>query len=299
MAGVTNKKRRSILPGFGLTMGYTTLYLSLIVVIPLVGLFIKSSTMSWTEVGKALSDPNLVASLKLTFGLSLAAGLLNVVFGFVTAWTLVRYRFPGHKAVDAIIDLPFALPTAVSGITLATLYSKNGWLGKPWQWAAEQGNAALGWLHLPAFLPEQVAYTRLGILVALVFIGVPFMVRTLQPALEDMDPEVEEAAASLGATRRQAFWKVVLPALMPAVATGFALSLARAVGEYGSVIFISNNIPGKTQITAHLIMRKVENYDYAGATTLGVVMLMISFLMLAAINGLQWRASRRIQAGVS
>jgi sulfate/thiosulfate transport system permease protein len=233
--------------------------------------------------------------------------VINVVFGFITAWTLVRYPFPGRKLLDAVIDLPFALPTAVSGITLATLYASNGWLGRlgynladgvngltgrlpgTWGWANPEW---LKWLNL------DFAYSRTGMLIALVFIGVPFVVRTLQPALEDFDPEIEEAAASLGATRRQAFWRVVVPALMPAVATGFSLSLARAIGEYGSVIFISNNIPGKTQITAHLIMKKLENDDYAGATTLGIVMLVISFLLLAAINGLQWRSSRRWQAGV-
>jgi sulfate/thiosulfate transport system permease protein len=298
MPGAANNKRRSILPGFGLTMGYTTLYVSLIVVIPLLGLFVKSSTLSWAALGRAITDPDLISSLKLTFGLSLVAGLINVVFGFITAWTLVRYPFPGRKVLDAVIDLPFALPTAVSGITLATLYARNGWLGGPWKWLAGHANAALAGVHVPAIFPEQVAYTRLGILVALVFIGVPFVVRTLQPALEDLDPEVEEAAASLGATRRQAFWRVVLPALLPAAVTGFSLSFARAIGEYGSVIFISSNIPGQTQITALLIVKKLENDDYAGATTLGIVMLVISFLMLGTINGLQWWSGRRASAGV-
>jgi len=298
MPGAANNKRRSILPGFGLTMGYTTLYVSLIVVIPLLGLFVKSSLLSWAALGRAITDPDLISSLKLTFGLSLIAGLINVIFGFITAWTLVRYSFPGRKVLDAVIDLPFALPTAVSGITLATLYARNGWVGRPWKWLADNANAALAWVHMPALFPEQVAYTRLGILVALVFIGVPFVVRTLQPALEDLDPEIEEAAASLGATRRQAFWRVVLPALLPAAVTGFSLSFARAIGEYGSVIFISSNIPGQTQITAHLIIKKLENDDYAGATTLGIVMLVISFLMLGTINGLQWWSSRRAQVGV-
>jgi sulfate transport system permease protein len=292
------RKRRSILPGFGLTMGYTSLYVSLLVVIPLAGLFFKSATMSRAAILAAISDHDLIASLKLTFGLALIAGIINVVFGFITAWTMVRYRFPGSKAIDALIDLPFALPTAVSGITLATLYSRNGWMGGPWKWAADHANAVLTWVHLPAFFPEQVAYTRLGMLIALVFIGLPFIVRTLEPALEEMDPEVEEAAASLGASRGQTFRKVVLPALMPAVVTGFSLSLARAIGEYGSVIFISANIPGESQITAHLIMKKLENNDEAGATTLGVVMLIISFALLMTINGLQWWAGRRPRAGV-
>lgn len=292
-------KKRSILPGFGLTMGFTTLYVSLIVVIPLAGLFFKSATMSWGAIYRAISDPDLIASLKLTFGLSLAAGLINVVFGLITAWTLVRYPFPGRKLLDALIDLPFALPTAVSGITLATLYSKNGWLGHVWTPLAAWGNAVLAWVHMPLVLPEQVAYSQLGMLVALVFIGVPFMVRTVEPALNDLDPEVEEAAASLGASRKQAFWRVVLPALMPAVVTGFSLSFARAIGEYGSVIFISANIPGESQITAHLIMKKLENNDEAGATTLGIVMLVISFLQLITINGLQWWSGRRARVGVT
>lgn len=298
MAAATLQRRRSILPGFGLTMGYTSLYLSLLVIIPLAGLFFKSATLSWAAIGTALTDSFLISSLKVTFGLSFLAGLINLVFGFIAAWTMVRYPFPGRKILDAVIDLPFALPTAVSGITLATLYSRNGWMGKPWAWIAEHGNAVLGWLHLPAWFPDQVAYTRLGMLVSLVFIGLPFIVRTLEPALEDMDPEVEEAAASLGASRWQAFRKVVLPALMPAVVTGFSLSFARAIGEYGSVIFISANKPGESQITAHLIMKKLENNDVAGATMLGVVMLVISFVLLLTINGLQWWSTRRSRAGV-
>jgi sulfate transport system permease protein len=300
---VLKNKNRSILPGFGLSMGYTALYVSLIVIIPLAGLFFKSATMSWAAIHKAITDPDLISSLKLTFGLSLIAGLINVVFGFIAAWTLVRYPFPGRKLLDALIDLPFALPTAVSGITLATLYSRNGWLGKPWLWIAQQANSLLNWIHPPAagadpWIPDQIAYTRLGMLIALIFIGVPFMVRTLEPALSDLDPEAEEAAASLGASRSQAFRRVVLPALMPAVVTGFSLSFARAIGEYGSVIFISANIPGESQITAHLIMKKLENNDEAGATTLGIVMLVISFLLLITINGLQWWSTRRSRLGV-
>lgn len=295
MARALNKRKsHAVLPGFGLTVGYTTLYVSLIVVIPLAGLFFKSATMSWASIGRAISNPDLISSLKLTFGLSLVAGVINMFFGFITAWSLMRYQFPGQKLLDAVIDLPFALPTAVSGITLATLYARNGWLGKPWEWVALKVNGLFG----AEVLPDQVAYTRLGILVALVFIGVPFMVRTLQPALEDLDTESEEAAASLGASRGQTFRKVVVPALMPAIVTGFSLSFARAIGEYGSVIFISSNIPGLSQITAHLIMKKLENNDEPGATTLGIVMLVISFIMLMTVNGLQWWSSRRMRAGV-
>jgi sulfate transport system permease protein len=288
-------------------MGYTMVYVSLLVIIPLAGLFFKSATMSWQEISKALSDPDLIASLKLTFGLSLAAAIINVVFGFIAAWTLVRFPFPGHRLIDGLIDLPFALPTAVSGITLATLFATNGWLGNLGNNVADGVNwmalhlvgrdlisgSTLSWMNM------DVAYTRKGMLIALIFIGLPFIVRTLQPALEDLDPEVEEAAASLGATRLQAFWRVVVPSLLPAVLTGFSLAFARAVGEYGSVIFISSNIPGQTQITSHLIMKKLENNDLAGATLLGLVMLVISFLMLGAINGLQWWSTRRSKAGAA
>ncbi len=314
--------KRSILPGFGLTMGYTMFYVSLIVIIPLIGLFVKSATMSWGEIHTAITDRAVVSSLKLSFGLSFLAAVINLVLGFITAWTLVRYKFPGKGLVDGLIDLPFALPTAVSGITLASLYVSDGWLGKPWTWVVVHFNpmwhglasgvnwvlghvgisAALAWLGLPDGmandLPEQIAYGRFGMLMALIFIGMPFIVRTLQPALEDLDPEVVEAAESLGASRWQTFRKVVLPALMPAVLTGFSLSFARAVGEYGSVIFISSNIPNETQITAHLIVQKLSTtkdgmFDYAGATVLGVVMLVFSFVILAGVNGLQWWNARR------
>jgi sulfate transport system permease protein len=289
-----HSKRRSILPGFGLTMGYTTLYISLLVIIPLAGLFFKSATLSRAQIIAAISDPNLVHSLKLTFGLSLAAAFINVIFGFITAWTLVRYSFPGRRIIDGLIDLPFALPTAVSGITLATIYASGGWLGKPWSSFAGWVNGRVG----SEFLPPQISYSVWGMLIALVFIGVPFLVRTLEPALEDLDPEVEEAAASLGATRAQAFWKVVIPSLLPAVLTGFSLAFARAVGEYGSVVFISSNQPGQSQITAHLIMQKIENNDEATATLLGVVMLVISFVILILVNGIQWWSTRRSKAGV-
>jgi sulfate transport system permease protein len=289
----TKRNARSILPGFGLTMGFTTLYVSLIVVIPLAGLFFRSATLTWAAILHSATDHDVIASLKVTFGLSFIAACLNVFFGFITAWTLVRYRFPLSKFFDAVIDLPFALPTAVSGITLATLLSHNGWLGPSWKWFSDHGNSLLALFHLPQFLPEQVAYSLLGMQVAYVFIGMPFVVRTLQPALEDLDPEVEEAASSLGASRRQTFWRVVIPALLPAVLTGFSLSFARSIGEYGSIVFISPNIPGESQITPLLIMKKLENNDYAGATLLGLIMLVISFVILIAVNGLQWWTSAK------
>ncbi len=264
------------MPGFGLTMGYTTLYVSLLVVIPLAGLFFKSATLSWGQIREILTDSNLIASLKLTFGAALVGALINAVFGFIVAWTLIRYPFPGSRIVDGLVDLPFALPTAVSGITLVTLFSSTGWYGR-----------------LLEPLGIHVAYTALGVYVALTFIGLPFVVRSLQPALEDLDPEVEEAASSLGASRVQTFFKVVVPSLLPALLTGFSLAFARAIGEYGSVIFISSNIPGESQITAHLIMKKLEDTKYAEATAIGLVMLLVSFAMLAVINGLQWWMSRR------
>ncbi|MGN6367459.1 MAG: sulfate ABC transporter permease subunit CysT [Phycisphaerae bacterium] len=269
-------KKRSVLPGFGLSMGYTMLYLSLIVLIPLGGLFVKSASLSWADFRELVTNPDLIASLKLTFGASFLAALINAFFGFIIAWTLVRYPFPGHKFLDAVIDLPFALPTAVSGITLATLYANTGWMGR--------------WLEP---LGIQVAYARLGVLVAMIFIGVPFVVRTLEPAIQDLDPEVEEAAASLGASRSQAFFRVVLPALLPALMTGFSLAFARAIGEYGSVIFISGRIRGKTQIAADLIQNELENGNYARATAIGAVMLVVSFLLLGTINALQWWSTRR------
>ena len=269
-------KQRNILPGFGLTMGYTTLYVSLLVVIPLAGLFFRSATLSWGQIREILTDSNLIASLKLTFGAALVGALINAVFGFIVAWTLIRYPFPGSRIVDGLVDLPFALPTAVSGITLVTLFSSTGWYGR-----------------LLEPLGIHVAYTALGVYVALTFIGLPFVVRSLQPALEDLDPEVEEAASSLGASRVQTFFKVVVPSLLPALLTGFSLAFARAIGEYGSVIFISSNIPGESQITAHLIMKKLEDTKYAEATAIGLVMLLVSFAMLAVINGLQWWMSRR------
>jgi sulfate transport system permease protein len=274
MAAARSKR---VLPGFGLSLGFTLAYLSLIVLIPLSAVFIKSAGMGTEAFLNAVTSPRVVASYKLSFGASLLAAAINVVFGLLLAWGLVRYTFPGKKLVDALIDLPFALPTAVAGIALTALYAKNGWLGQ----------------YLEP-LGIKVAFTPLGILVALIFIGLPFIVRTVQPILEDLDAEFEEAAASLGATRWQAFWRVVLPTLLPALLTGFALAFARAVGEYGSVIFIAGNIPMVSEITPLMIITKLEQYDYAGATAVASVMLMASFVLLLIINGLQAWTSRRI-----
>jgi sulfate transport system permease protein len=269
-------RQYSILPGFRLTLGYAVTWLSLIVLIPLAGLFVRSSGMSWGQFWQSVTDPRVVASYKLTVSTAFAAASVNAVFGFIVAWCLVRYRFPARRVVDALIDLPFALPTAVSGIVLTTVYSPQGWIG--------------GWL---APLGIKVAYTPLGIVIALVFIGLPFVVRLVEPALQDLDPELEEAASSLGANRLQTFRRVILPALMPAIVSGFALAFARALGEYGSVIFIAGNMPMKTEITSLLIVTRLEQYDYAGATAIAVVMLTASFVMLLAINVLQWRSATR------
>jgi sulfate transport system permease protein len=269
-------KRPSVLPGFGLTMGYTIFYLCLIVLLPLAALIAKTTTMGWAEFWETVSSPRVLASYRLTFGASLIAALLNALFGFMVAWTLVRYKFPGKRFVDAMVDLPFALPTAVSGIALTAIYSHNGWIG---YWLDKVGIKA--------------AYTPLGITIALTFIGLPFVVRTLQPALEDLERESEEASASLGANRLQTIWRVILPALLPALLTGFALSFARAIGEYGSVVFIAGNMPMKTEITSLLIITKLEQYDYAGATAIASVMLGASFVMLFTINAIQWWAARR------
>jgi sulfate transport system permease protein len=266
------------LPGFGLTMGYSVLYLSLIVLIPLGALVIKSGSLGWDGFWAAAWNPRVVASYKLTLLTALAAAVINAVFGLVVAWTLVRYTLPGKAFIDAIIDLPFALPTAVSGIALTAVYAQNGWFGK----------------YLDV-LGIRVAFTPLGIIVALTFIGLPFVVRTLQPAIEEIDRETEEAAASLGANRRQTFWRVILPAILPALLTGFALSFARALGEYGSVVFISGNMPMKTEITSLLIITKLEQYDYAGATAIATMMLVASFLMLLAINVMQWWYGRTLR----
>ena len=271
--------RHSVLPGFGLALGFTMVYLSLIVLIPLAGLFLKTATLSWEQIWSTVASPRAIASYQLTFGASLAGALINVVFGVAVAWVLVRYTFPGKRILDALVDLPFALPTAVAGITLASVYSEGGWIGR---YLAELG--------------IKVAYTPLGVIVALTFIGLPFVVRTVQPVLDDLDPELEEAAACLGANRLRTFIHVLLPAMFPAIVTGFALAFARAIGEYGSVIFIAGNIPMVSEITPLLIITKLEQYDYAGATTLGATMLIVSFLLLLTINALQrwaWLRSGR------
>jgi sulfate transport system permease protein len=269
-------RTKRVLPGFGLSLGYTLAYLSLIVLIPLSAVFIKSAGMGWDNFVNAVTAPRVVASYKLSFGASLLAAGINVVFGLILAWSLVRYTFPGKKLVDALIDLPFALPTAVAGISLTALYAKNGWVGQ----------------YLDP-LGIKVAFTPLGILIALVFIGLPFIVRTVQPIIEDLDAEFEEAAASLGASRLQTFHRVVFPSLLPALLTGFALAFARAVGEYGSVIFIAGNIPLVSEITPLMIITKLEQYDYEGATAVASVMLVFSFVLLLIINGLQAWTSKR------
>ena len=269
--------KKSSLPGFNLSLGYTIFYLSLIVLIPLSAVFFKTFTLSWDEFVQAVASPRVVASYKLTFGASLIAASINVVFGVLTAWVLTRYEFFGKKIVDAFVDFPFALPTAVAGISLSAIYAKNGWIGS----LLDQVGIA-------------VAYTPLGVVVALTFIGLPFVVRTVQPVLEDLGAEVEEAGASLGANRWQVFYKIILPAIGPAVITGFALAFARAVGEYGSVIFIAGNMPMVSEITPLIIITKLEQYDYAGATAVAAVMLVISFILLFAINGFQWWSNRRL-----
>jgi sulfate/thiosulfate transport system permease protein len=271
------RTQRRILPGFGLTMGITVLYLSLIVLIPLATLPARTMTMSWVQFRDTITDPRVVASYRLSLGASLAAAAVNAIFGALVAWVLARYSFPGRRIIDAMIDLPFALPTAVAGIVLTTLYAPTGWLGAP---LANYGIS--------------VAFTPLGVVVALIFIGLPFVVRTLQPVIEDLDPEVEEAATSLGASRAGVLFRIILPNLFPAWLTGFALAFARAVGEYGSVVFISGNMPMRTEISPLLIVTKLEQYDYAGATAIAVVMLAISFMLLLVINGLQSWARRRV-----
>jgi sulfate transport system permease protein len=270
------RKSRSVLPGFGLSLGITCTYLSLMVLLPLATVFTKTTDLSWAEFWGTVTNPRVVASYRVTFGASFVAALVNTVFGLLVAWVLVRYRFPGRKLVDAMVDLPFALPTAVAGIALTTLYAGNGWVGS----------------YLEP-LGIKVSYTWLGITVALIFIGLPFVVRTVQPVLDDLEVEVEEAAASLGARRWQTFVRVILPTVAPALLTGFALAFARALGEYGSVVFIAGNMPMKTEIVPLLIITKLEQYDYAGATAVALVMLVVSFMLLLAINVLQWAARRR------
>lgn len=267
---------RSVIPGFGLTMGFSLFYLGLIFLIPVAGLLFFTATMSWSDFWSAISHPQVVASYKLSFGASLAGATINLVFGMLVAWVLVRYTFPGKRVIDALVDLPFALPTAVAGISLVTLYATTGWVGQ----------------HLNVF-GIKVAYTQLGVVIALTYIGLPFVVRTVQPVLEDLEAELEEASASLGASRFTTIRRVILPALLPAALTGFALAFARALGEYGSVVFISGNLPYRTEITPLLIVAKIEQFDYHGAAAIGSVMLLAAFLLLLLINGLQWWASRR------
>jgi sulfate transport system permease protein len=269
-------RSHSVLPGFGLALGFTLLYLSLVVLIPLSAAFAKTFTLSWDAFVAHVTAPRVLASLQLSFGASLIAAAINAVFGLLVAWVLVRYPFPGRRMVDALVDLPFALPTAVAGIALTAIYAPNGWLGRP----------------LAEHFDLKVAFTPLGVLVALTFIGLPFVVRTVQPVLEDLDRELEEAAQSLGATPAQIFTRVIFPTVLPALLTGFALAFARAVGEYGSVIFIAGNMPMVSEIAPLMIITKLEQYDYAGATSVAVVMLAAAFAMLLAINLLQWWSRR-------
>jgi len=269
-------KRRSVLPGFDLALGFTVLYLCFIVLIPLSAAFLKTFTLTWPEFWDTVTSPRVMASYRLTFGASFVAALANAFFGLIIAWVLVRYEFFGKRFIDALVDLPFALPTAVAGIALTALYASNGWIGQ----------------YL-ALVGLKVSYTPLGVFVALTFIGLPFVVRTLQPVLEDLQKEIEEAAATLGATRWQTFSRVLFPIMMPALLTGFALAFARALGEYGSVIFIAGNMPLVSEITPLLIITKLEQYDYAGATAIAVVLLVVSFVMLLAINMIQAWARKR------
>lgn len=267
-------RRHSVLPGFDLALGFTLAYVSLIVLVPLSAAFLKTFTLTWPAFWDAVATPRVMASYRLTFGASLGAAAINSVSGLLVAWVLVRYEFPGRRVVDALVDLPFALPTAVAGIALTALYAQNGWIGR--------------------WLPVKVSFTPLGVWVALVFIGLPFVVRTVQPVLEDLSREIEEAAATLGANRWQVICRVIFPVLMPALLTGFALAFARALGEYGSVIFMAGNMPMLSEITPLLIITKLEQYDYAGATAIAVVMLVAAFALLLAINGLQaWARARQ------
>jgi len=270
------KKKRRVLPGFGLSLGFTMFYLSVIVLIPLSTLFFKTFDLTWEQFYESISSARVLASFRLSFGTAFAAALVNIVFGLLLAWSLVRYNFPGKRIVDAFVDLPFALPTAVAGITLTTLYAENGWFGE----------------YLSA-LGIKVAYTPLGITVALIFIGLPFVVRTVQPVLEAMEVDVEEAAASLGANRWHILSRIIFPTIRPAVLTGFALSFARTIGEYGSVVFIAGNMPMKTEISTLLIITRLEQYDYPGATAIAITMLIVSFILLSLINLLQTKMNRK------
>jgi sulfate/thiosulfate transport system permease protein len=263
----------SIIPGFSLSLGYTMLYLSILVLLPLAMVFWNTLSLSWSEFFDIVTHPRVVASYKLSFFAAFIAGLINVIFGTLIAWVLIRYQFPGKKIVDALVDLPFALPTAVAGIALTTLYAKNGWIGQ--------------------FFSFKISFTAIGIIIALTFIGLPFVVRTVQPVLQNFSTEAEEASASLGANRFQTFTKVIFPELLPAIITGFTLAFARALGEYGSVVFIAGNMPMKTEITPFIIMTKLEQYDYVGATAIASVMLVASFILLFLINAVQWYMNRK------
>lgn len=273
------RKRSTVIPGVGLTMGFTLVYLSLLVLIPLAGVFVKTTSLSWVQFWQTIATPRALASYRLTLGASGLAAVINGAFGLLVAWVLVRYEFPGRRVVDAMVDLPFAMPTAVAGIALTAVYSSNGWIGS-----------------LVEPLGVKIAFAPLGVVTALTFIGLPFVVRTVQPVLQDLEADVEEAAASLGASRWQTFRRVLFPSLLPALTTGFALAFARALGEYGSVIFISGNLPLRTEVTTLLIMTKLEQYDYAGATAIATVMLVVSFALLLCINLLQaWTRRRHLQ----
>ncbi|USK92789.1 sulfate ABC transporter permease subunit CysT [Rossellomorea marisflavi] len=274
---IRSTKHHNVLPGFGLTMGYTTLYLSILVLLPLSMIFFYTARMGWTELADTVLDPRVVASYKLSFGASLAAALINVAFGVLLAWVLVRYRFPGKKIIDGLVDLPFALPTAVAGIALTTVYAPNGWIG--------------------SLLGFKVAFTPIGVVIALIFIGLPFVVRMVQPVLQNLEKEVEEASSSLGASRLQTFRKVIFPELLPAALAGFTLAFARSLGEYGSVVFIAGNMPFKTEITPLIILTKLEQFDYSGATAIATVMLVTSFLLLLVINLIQWWTNRKFIHG--
>jgi len=272
-------RSRNVLPGFGLSMGFTITYLCIIVLVPLAAVVIKTTGLTWPEFWNTVTDPRVLASYRVSFLTAVYAAAVNLVFGLLIAWVLVRYEFPGKKIVDSLVDLPFALPTAVAGIALTAIYAPNGWIG---QYAEQLG--------------LKIAFTPLGITIALIFIGLPFVVRTVQPVLQDLEKETEEAAVMLGAFRLRTFRRVILPELIPSLLTGFALAFARGIGEYGSVVFISGNMPLRTEITPLLIMTKLEQYDYMGATAIALVMLVVSFLMLLLINLLQWRANRRVIA---
>ena len=294
MAALARKRKfRRVLPGFGLSLGYTMMYLGLVVLIPLSALFFKSATLGPRRFYKIVTRPDVISAYRVSFGTAIVAAFVNVCFGLIVAWVLARYRFFGRRFLDALIDLPFALPTAVAGISLASLYSGNGWIGR----LITNAHVQYPWLSRPLALhwyPLQVANTPLGIVIALIFIGMPFVVRAVQPIVQDLDREVEEAAASLGARRWQTFLRVIFPELWPALLTGFALSLARGVGEYGSVIFISGNLRMKTQIAPYLIIRKLwGDQDDAAATAIAVVMLVTSLMILLVINLLGRRTTRR------